>query len=168
MKASVLFEAGRGSSQLKMSRSVVPCRGNEALRSDRDDPTCELPRFGVGLRPWGTPHAYSRASSSLLRCVVAANSTLAVGIEAIPGDMNEGLPEGPHDAIYFGNTSHMYGLEENKRLLTRMRQILAPGGLLVVREFVRGTSEEAALFAVNMLVLTPRQHLHRRRVRGVA
>ena len=143
----------------------MPCRGNEALRSDRDDPTCGLPRFGVG--PRGTPHAYSRASSSLLRRVVAANSTLAVGIEAIPGDMNEGLPEGPYEAIYFGNTSHMYGLE-NKRLLTRMRQILAPGGLLVVREFVRGTSEEAALFAVNMLVLTPRQHLHRRRVRGVA
>ena len=37
-----------------------------------------------------------------------------------------------------------------------MRSSLARGGVLVVREFVRGTSEEAALFAVNMLVLTPR------------
>jgi len=37
-----------------------------------------------------------------------------------------------------------------------MGSSLAPGGLLVVREFVRGMSEEAALFAVNMLVLTPR------------
>ena len=80
----------------------------------------------------------------------------AAGIEAIAGDMNEWLPEGPYDAIYFGNTSHMYGPEENKRLFARMRRSLAPGGLLVVREFVRGTSEEAALFAVNMLVLTPR------------
>ena len=80
----------------------------------------------------------------------------AAGIEAVAGDMNEALPEGPYDAIYFGNTSHMYGPEENKRLFARMRRILAPGGLLVVREFVRGTSEEAALFAVNMLVLTPR------------
>ena len=80
----------------------------------------------------------------------------ASGIEAIAGDMNEWLPEGPFDAIYFGNTSHMYGPEENKKLFARMRRSLAPGGLLVVREFVRGMSEEAALFAVNMLVLTPR------------
>ena len=78
------------------------------------------------------------------------------GIEALAGDMNEGLPAEPYDAIYFGNTSHMYGPEENKKLFAEMRQILAPGGLLVIREFVRGTSEEAALFAVNMLVLTPR------------
>jgi hypothetical protein len=25
--------------------------------------------------------------------------------------MNEELPEGPFDAVYFGNTSHMYGPE---------------------------------------------------------
>lgn len=80
----------------------------------------------------------------------------AAGIEAIAGDMNEWLPAGLFDAIYFGNTSHMYSPEENKKLFARMRSALAPGGLLVVREFVRGTSEEAALFAVNMLVLTPR------------
>ncbi|QIN79264.1 methyltransferase domain-containing protein [Rubrobacter marinus] len=80
----------------------------------------------------------------------------AAGIASVAGDMNERLPEGPFDAVYFGNTSHMYGPEENKELFARMRRALAPGGLLVVREFVRGTSEEAALFAVNMLVLTPR------------
>ncbi|HEX2728682.1 MAG TPA: class I SAM-dependent methyltransferase [Rubrobacteraceae bacterium] len=78
------------------------------------------------------------------------------GIEAASGDMNEGLPEGPFDAIYFGNTSHMYGPEENRALFARMRGSLAPGGTLVVREFLRGMSDDAALFAVNMLVLTPR------------
>jgi hypothetical protein len=76
------------------------------------------------------------------------------GVEATAGDMNEWLPEGPFDAIYFGNTSHMYGPEENRALFARMRGSLAPGGLLVVREFVRGMSDDAALFAVNMLVLT--------------
>ena len=80
----------------------------------------------------------------------------AAGIASVAGDMNEGLPEGPFDAIYFGNTSHMYGPEENVVLFRKMRSSLAPGGLLAVREFVRGMSEEAALFAVNMLVLTPR------------
>lgn len=77
------------------------------------------------------------------------------GIETASGDMNESLPDGPFDAIYFGNTSHMYGLGENRALFTRMRRSLVPGGLLVVREFVRGLGEDAALFAVNMLVLTP-------------
>ncbi len=78
------------------------------------------------------------------------------GVETAAGDMNEALPEGPFDAIYFGNTSHMYGPEENRALFARMRRSLAPGGLLVVREFVRGLGEDAALFAVNMLVTTAR------------
>jgi SAM-dependent methyltransferase len=79
----------------------------------------------------------------------------AAGIETAAGDMNEGLPGGPFDAVYFGNTSHMYGPEENRALFARMRRSLVPGGLLVVREFVRGLGEDAALFAANMLVLTP-------------
>ncbi|HET7480894.1 MAG TPA: methyltransferase domain-containing protein [Rubrobacteraceae bacterium] len=78
------------------------------------------------------------------------------GIETAAGDMNESLPEGPFDAIYFGNTSHMYGPDENRALFARMRGSLAPGGLLVIREYLRGMSEDAALFAVNMLVLTAR------------
>jgi hypothetical protein len=78
------------------------------------------------------------------------------GIVTAAGDMNETLPEGPFDAIYYGNTSHMYGPRENRALFERMRGPLATGGLLVVREFVRGLSEDAALFAVNMLVLTAR------------
>jgi SAM-dependent methyltransferase len=80
----------------------------------------------------------------------------ASGIAAAAGDMNESLPEGPFDAVYFGNTSHMYGPEENQTLFARMRETLAPGGLLVVREFVRGMSDDAALFAVNMLIITAR------------
>lgn len=77
------------------------------------------------------------------------------GIETAEGDMNEGLPEGPYDAIYFGNTSHMYGPAKNRALFARMRGSLVPGGLLVIREYVRGLSADAGLFAANMLVLTP-------------
>jgi SAM-dependent methyltransferase len=77
------------------------------------------------------------------------------GIETVAGDMNEALPEGPFDAVYFGNTSHMYAPRENRELFAAMRRSLVLGGLLAIREFVRGMSEDAALFAVNMLVLTP-------------
>ena len=78
----------------------------------------------------------------------------AAGIDIEAGDMNQRLPVGPFDGIYFGNTSHMYSPEANKKLFARMRRSLRPGGLLVLREFVRGASEGAARFAVNMLVLT--------------
>ncbi|HKH10912.1 MAG TPA: class I SAM-dependent methyltransferase [Rubrobacter sp.] len=83
-------------------------------------------------------------------------SLAASGIETASGDMNEGLPEGLFGAVYFGHTSHMYGPKENRALFARMRRSLAPDGMLVVREYVRGLGEDAALFAANMLVLTPR------------
>lgn len=35
-----------------------------------------------------------------------------------------------------------------------MARVLVPGGLIAIRDFVRGQSREAALFAVNMLVNT--------------
>jgi len=76
------------------------------------------------------------------------------GVATVSGDMNEGLPEGTFDAVYFGNTSHLYGPEENKKLFRRIRESLAPGGMIAIREFVRGMSEDAALFAINMLVLS--------------
>ena len=84
-------------------------------------------------------------------------STLhAAGVETKAGNMNETLPDGPFDAVYFGNTSHMYGPRENRDLFARMRGPLAPGGLLAIREYVRGLGGDAALFAVNMLVTTAR------------
>ena len=82
-------------------------------------------------------------------------STLhAAGVETTAGDMTQTLPDGPFDAVYFGNTSHMYGPRENRDLFARMRGPLAPGGLLAIREYVRGLGGDAALFAVNMLVTT--------------
>jgi SAM-dependent methyltransferase/DNA-binding transcriptional ArsR family regulator len=78
----------------------------------------------------------------------------AAGISAVGGDFNEGLPEGPFDAAYLGNVSHIYGPEENLALMKRVAGSLSPGGLIAIRDFVRGLSNGAALFAVNMLVNT--------------
>jgi SAM-dependent methyltransferase len=78
----------------------------------------------------------------------------AAGISAIGGDFNEGLPEGPFDAAYLGSVSHIYGPEENLALINRVAGSLAPGGLIAIRDFLRGLSKGAALFAVNMLVNT--------------
>ena len=78
----------------------------------------------------------------------------AAGISTVGGDFNEGLPEGPFDAAYLGSVSHIYGPEENQALLKRVARVLVPGGLIAIRDFVRGQSRGAALFAVNMLVNT--------------
>jgi SAM-dependent methyltransferase/biotin operon repressor len=79
----------------------------------------------------------------------------AAGVSAVVGgDFNEGLPEGPFDAAYLGSVSHIYGPEENLSLIKRVAGSLSPGGLIAIRDFVRGLSKGAALFAVNMLVNT--------------
>ena len=70
------------------------------------------------------------------------------------GDFNEGLPEGPFDAAYLGSVSHIYGPKENLARIKRVADSLVPGGLIAMRDFIRGLSKGAALFAVNMLVNT--------------
>jgi SAM-dependent methyltransferase len=79
---------------------------------------------------------------------------IAAGISPVGGDFNEGLPEGPFDAAYLGSVSHIYGPEENLALIKRVAGSLSPGGSIAIRDFVRGVSKGAALFAVNMLVNT--------------
>jgi biotin operon repressor len=78
----------------------------------------------------------------------------AAGISAVGGDFNEGLPEGPFEAAYLGSVSHIYGPEENQALIERVAESLSSGGLIAIRDFVRGISKGAALFGVNMLVNT--------------
>jgi hypothetical protein len=78
----------------------------------------------------------------------------AARISAVGGDFNEGLPEGPFDAAYLGSVSHIYSLEENLALIERAAGSLSPGGLIAIRDFLRGLSKGAALFAVNMLINT--------------
>src|SRR5215217_454597 len=78
----------------------------------------------------------------------------AAGISAVGGDFNEGLPEGPFEAAYLGSVSHIYGPEENLALIKRVADSLAPGGLIAIRDFIRGLSKGAALFGVNMVVNT--------------
>lgn len=78
----------------------------------------------------------------------------SAGASCVGGDFNEGLPEGPFDAVYLGSVSHIYGPEKNRTLIRRVANSLSPGGVIAIRDFIRGVSKGAALFAVNMLVNT--------------
>ncbi len=67
--------------------------------------------------------------------------------------------EASYEAVYISNIIHSLDLGETRALLTKAVDALAPGGLLVVKEFFlddsRTSPAQAARFAVNMLVGTP-------------
>lgn len=76
------------------------------------------------------------------------------GIEFVGGDFNESIPAGPFDMVFMGNIFHIYGPEENVRLLKRVHDSLEPGGVAAIVDSVRGRNPRAPLFAVTMLVNT--------------
>ena len=75
-------------------------------------------------------------------------------IKMVSGDFNEALPPGPYDIAFMGNIFHIYSPEENRRLLSRVREILNPGGVAAIVDLVRGRSSRAPVFALTMLVNT--------------
>lgn len=76
------------------------------------------------------------------------------GIQAVAGDITEGLPPGPWDCVYLGNVTHLFGPVVAADLVWRAGAALVPGGRLAIQEVVRGLAAPAALFGVAMLVGT--------------
>lgn len=71
------------------------------------------------------------------------------------GDFTEGpLPQGPFDIVLMSNVLHIYDPERNAGVVRRAAEVLAPGGVVAVAEFVRGRSGRAARFALVMLMRT--------------
>jgi SAM-dependent methyltransferase len=75
-------------------------------------------------------------------------------IRMVPGDFHRELPPGPFDLVLMGNIFHIYGPEENLKLLERARGTLNIGGVVAIVDLVRGRSSRAPLFALTMLVNT--------------
>lgn len=83
---------------------------------------------------------------------------LAGRIHLRVGDLSKDqLGEG-YDLVFVSAICHMLGPEENRDLLRRCYQALAPGGRAVIQDFLlepdKTTPKFAALFAINMLVGT--------------
>ena len=79
-------------------------------------------------------------------------------VEVRPGDLRSGpLGEG-YDLVFISAICHMLSPEENLDLLRRCREALAPGGRVVIQDFILEADKTAprfaALFALNMLVGT--------------
>ncbi|MFQ5536509.1 MAG: methyltransferase [Gemmatimonadota bacterium] len=75
------------------------------------------------------------------------------GLTLVAGDFREDpLPPGPFDIVLISNVMHIYSAEENRALVRHAAEVLAPGGVLAIAEFVRGRSGKAARFGVQMLL----------------
>jgi predicted O-methyltransferase YrrM len=87
-----------------------------------------------------------------------AEAGLAGKIKTQAGDMaNDELGAG-YDLIWVSAICHMWGPDENLALFQRIHRALAPGGRLVVQDFILDDAKTAprmaAVFALNMLVNT--------------
>jgi 3-hydroxy-5-methyl-1-naphthoate 3-O-methyltransferase len=88
--------------------------------------------------------------------VERAGVALQVGIRA--GDMLQDELGTGYDLVLLNAICHMFSPEQNLALFRRARQALAPGGRLVVQDFILDPDKtgplHAALFSLNMLVNT--------------
>lgn len=76
-------------------------------------------------------------------------------IDLVGGDMLDTLPTG-FDLAFCSRITHMFGPDENRELLENCYEALSSGGAVVCTDFVRGRSDRAPIFAVNMLAQTER------------
>lgn len=88
-----------------------------------------------------------------------AEAGLAGRVSTRVGDLRTDPLGSGYDLVLLSSICHMLGPEENRDLLSRAARALAPGGRVVVSDFVldeEGTGpRQAVLFSLNMLVGTP-------------
>ena len=81
-------------------------------------------------------------------------------ISMVAGDLSEDpLPAGLFDLVLLSNVIHSSGPAEVRGWLGKIRRVMAPGGLLVIHDFLTNATRtkptRAAVFGINMLVNTP-------------
>jgi len=143
-------------------------RSDEAVQHVVDRLMEQAPASSAVLDLGGGPGRYARAFAKRADRVVLFDLPPVVdhvkeaygldrveNLELCKGDMAESLPEERFDVVFLGHICHMWSPEENRSLLQRAAGLLVPGGVFGLVDFVRGHSEWAPLFAVNMLVNTP-------------
>lgn len=88
-----------------------------------------------------------------------AAAGLAARFEFLSGDCHTDSLGGPHDLVFMSNIIHSFSGEENARLVKRAFDALAPGGVLVIKDFLtendRSGPAFSLVFALHMLVHTP-------------
>lgn len=89
---------------------------------------------------------------------MARRHGVADRLQTVPGDLLEADFGKDHQVATIGHILHSEGAERGRKLLSRVFSALAPGGTIVISEFMpndqRTGPPNALIFAVNMLVHT--------------
>jgi (2Fe-2S) ferredoxin/SAM-dependent methyltransferase len=115
--------------------------------------------------------AFARASAALRAEILDLPTVLPIAAGHIAeaglgdrvttrvGDLRTDPLGSGHDLVLLSSICHMLGPDENRDLLSRAARALAPGGRVVVSDFVLdedgAAPRQAVLFSINMLVGTP-------------
>jgi SAM-dependent methyltransferase len=75
----------------------------------------------------------------------------AKDIALVGGDLTAALPPGPFDLVLLANVLHIYDPEINARVIREAYDIVTPGGVIAIQNYLWGRGRRSAMFAVNML-----------------
>ena len=75
------------------------------------------------------------------------------GVQLVAGDFFETLPEGPFDVVLCAGITHTFSGERNRGLYQRLRPLVSPSGGVGIFTFLRNQPADAALFAIQMLIV---------------
>lgn len=107
-----------------------------------------------------TAAIYDRSTTEPFARRIVDQFQLGNRIDFIPGDFNKDpISGGPYDVAWLSHILHSNGLEECQQLIRKTVAAMAPGGLILIHDFILEDSKDSplfpALFSLNMLVNNP-------------
>lgn len=158
---------------LERFQAAMAAKSPELVEAVIDEAARRAPGGGRALDLGGGPGTFSRELLDRGREVVLMDTPEVIdhvaddyglagleGLELVSGDFHEELPDGPFQLVLMANITHIFDDATNERLVRRVGERIAPGGVLAVLDFVRGVEPFSALFAVTMLMHTERGDTH--------
>lgn len=99
-----------------------------------------------------------KITEPFMRQIVASHG-LQDRIDFIAGDFNRDLRSaGSYDVVWMSHVLHSNNFEQCVAIIEKISELLEPGGLLIIHDFIlddtKDKPEFATLFALNMLLLT--------------
>lgn len=107
--------------------------------------------------PGLTAVIFDRATTEPFARQTVAQYGLEDRIEFVGGDFHEDpISSGPFDVAWMSHVLHSNGPEECRELIRKTTEVMKPGGLILVHDFILDDTKDgpefAALFALNMLI----------------